>query len=232
MGLSPFGAVKQGLGKLFFWHLAQPASYFVVFACAVQAGELDGLQLWLGGFVAGREALYTLMVVACTWVKPTFLLVDVGASVREDTENDGFNGGYGFLAMYVVAPEKFVSLALLGARYYLSGGFLIMLGGGLLDLCGLAALGAGLAAGSLPLALAIGYSVTALGVLWMVGLALANGDKEGVIMMFGLGLTVFFVGSLLADEDGRDGRPCVLRAAGVPGAARARAVGVVNKTAV
>ena len=190
--------------------MAQPTSYFVVFTCAVQVGGLDGLQLWLGGFVAVREALYTLMVVACTWVKPTFLLVDVGASVREDTENDGFNGGYGFLAMYVVAPEKFVSLALLGARYYLSGGFLIMLGGGLLDLCGLAALGAGLAAGSLPLALAIGYSVTALGVLWMVGLALANGDKEGVIMMFGLGLTVFFVGSLLADEDDRMAGLCGL----------------------
>ena len=59
--------------------MSQPASYFVVFTCAVQAGELDGLQLWLGGFVAGREALYTILVLVCTVVKPAFLLVDVGA---------------------------------------------------------------------------------------------------------------------------------------------------------
>ena len=107
-GLSPFGAVAQGLGRFLFWHLAQPASYFFVYGCAVQAGELDGLQLWLGGFVAGREALYTLMVLACTCVNPAFLLVDVGATVRD---GGGF-GGYTFLFMYVVAPEKFVAFAL------------------------------------------------------------------------------------------------------------------------
>ena len=134
-----------------------------MFSCAVQVGELDGLQLWLGGFVAVREALYTLMVVACTWVNPTFLLVDVGASVRFGG-TDAFDGGYGFLAMYVVAPEKFVAFALFG-----DGGILATFGGALLDLCGLGALGAGLAAGSLPLALAIGYSVFALGAMFMIG---------------------------------------------------------------
>ena len=31
-----------------------------------------------------REALYLLYVLACAWVNPAFLLVDVGASVRDD----------------------------------------------------------------------------------------------------------------------------------------------------
>ena len=80
--------------------MSLPASYFVVFACAVQAGELDGLQLWLGGFVAGREALYTLMVLACTCVNPAFLLVDVGASVRDETAGgNAIESGYSFLFM-------------------------------------------------------------------------------------------------------------------------------------
>ena len=39
-----------------------------------------------------------------------FLLVDVGASVR-DTDGEAFEHGYGFLAMYVLAPEKFVAMA-------------------------------------------------------------------------------------------------------------------------
>ena len=38
----------------------------------------------------------------------------------------------------------------------------------MLDLCGLAALYEGLSTGSLPPALAVGYSVTALGMLFMV----------------------------------------------------------------
>ena len=65
---------------------------------------LEPVQRWLGGFVLLREALYLLAVGACAWVNPAFLLVDVAASVRDE----GGGGGYGFLAMYVVAPEKYV----------------------------------------------------------------------------------------------------------------------------
>lgn len=43
-----------------------------------------------------RETLYLLVVLACVWFKPAFLLVDVGASVRDPQI------GYSFLAVYVL----------------------------------------------------------------------------------------------------------------------------------
>ena len=113
-----------------------------------------------------REAVYLLSVLACTWVNPAFLLVDVGASVR-DTEAASVECGYSFLALYVLAPEKFVAMALfdhrgLGPDLWKDP----IYGLALLDLCGLGALGAGLGSGSLPPALAVGYSATALAAFW------------------------------------------------------------------
>ena len=77
--------------------------------------------------------------------------------------------------------------------------------GPLLDLCGLGALGAGLGAGGLPQALAVGYTVTALGALFMawifvVEMGIKGGDRHGrkdVLMggLFGTAciLVAFFV---------------------------------------
>ena len=139
-------------------------------------------------------------------MNPAFLLVDVGATVRDGTVR-GLNGGYSFLFMYVADPEKLVALALFDtgglASYALMG--VAMLGGSLLDLCGVAALGAGVGVGNLPPALAVGYSVTALGALFLVGFVLVVWPS-------------------------RRGRGCVARcAAGVPGAARALPAGGVIK---
>jgi len=109
---------------------------------------------------------------------PSFLLVDVAASVR-DTANAAA-GGYSFLAVYVLAPEKFVAVAAFD-----EGGLdndtligLIWLGGLLLDLCGVGALVAGLAGGVLPAALAVGYAATALGGLCVIGIVI-RGCIEG-----------------------------------------------------
>ena len=111
-----------------------------------------------------REALYLLSVLACTWANPAFLLVDVGASVRDTVGAVKGYGGYVFLAMYVLAPEKFVaSAAFEGGHIYL-----ITFGGVLLDLCGVGALVAMLAGGELITALAVGYAATALGGLWVL----------------------------------------------------------------
>ena len=135
-----------------------------------------------------REALYLLAVGACAWVNPAFLLVDVAASVRNEGSGD-IEGGYAFLAMYVVAPEKYVAWALVG-----SGGLnnedlntVVIILGPLLDLCGLGALGAGLGAGGLPPALAVGYTVTALGALWMawilvVEAGIKDGEKDNLML--------------------------------------------------
>ncbi len=104
-GLSRFDAVVEGAGKFLFWHVAQPVGYGLVYGCALSAGELDGVQIFFGGLVAVREALYLLMVCACTCVYPAFLLVDVRASVARKAES-AFFGGYGFLMMYCLAPGQ------------------------------------------------------------------------------------------------------------------------------
>ena len=93
-----------------------------------------------------------------------------------DTGSDSTERGYGFLALYVLAPEKFVAMAA-----FLHGGLdkqglrvRIVLGGPLLDLCGVGALVAGLAGGVLPAALAVGYAATALGGLCAIGLLISE----------------------------------------------------------
>eukprot|EP01046_Picozoa_sp_COSAG06_P017263 COSAG06_NODE_1167_length_10451_cov_16.691654_1_plen_675_part_00 len=183
------GALARGTTKLLLWHALQPALYAYVFSDAFPT--LEPVQRWLGGFVLLREALYLLAVGACAWVNPAFLLVDVAASVR-DKGARGLNGGYGFLAMYVVAPEKYVGLALLDPGGLNKGSLattVVAVLGPLVDLCGLGALGAGLGAGGLPPALAVGYTVTALGALFIawvfvVQMGIKRGDKE--LLMGGL----------------------------------------------
>ena len=149
--ISDCGALASGALKLLFWLARQPALCFWVFFDAFPA--LEPMQRALGCVVAGREALYLLSVLTCTWVKPAFLLVDVGASVR-DTGAAHWIGnplirGYSFLFMYVVAPEKFVAIALLGNGGLNKQDLYIPAVFALLDLCGLAALGAGVGAGNL-----------------------------------------------------------------------------------
>ena len=75
--ISDCGALASGALKLLFWLARQPALCFWVFFDAFPA--LEPMQRALGCVVAGREALYLLSVLTCTWVKPAFLLVDVGA---------------------------------------------------------------------------------------------------------------------------------------------------------
>ena len=89
---------------------------------------------------------------------------------RDDTD-DWTSGGYFFLAWYVLAPEKFVALAAFEKGGLGNGvlAVLTVLGGLLLDLCGVGALVAGLAGGVLPAALAVGYAATALGGLCTIG---------------------------------------------------------------
>jgi hypothetical protein len=140
-----------------------------------------------------------MLVLLCVYVNPAFLLVDVAATVKQTkgefdeavkASNAKFFSpkglemhGYGFLLMYVLAPEKFVAFALL-----LSGGLAAnkslgaltpacVFGLAALDLCGMGALGAGLGAKNLPVSLGVGYSITTLGALWTVGLVIANEER-------------------------------------------------------
>ena len=191
-GQSPLGAAAAAAARLLLWHWLQPALYFAVFGAYWP--ELNGWQRGFGGAVAAREALYFLTTAAALHYNPAFLLVDVAATVRDKEAGENYwghaapcvCGGYAFLAMYVLAPEKFVALALgLGrgswsADCCLGGSclgdlwVLLLVGGALLDLCGVAALVAGLhsLAGLAP-ALAVGYGVAALGTVWLIGFSMA-----------------------------------------------------------
>ena len=177
-GLSPRQAVRHGALTLLGWHLLQPALYFYVFFGAFSA--LDRAQQVLGSLVAVREGVYALSVLACVAVNPAFLLVNARATARnQDNVGSPLYAGYTWLAMYVLAPEKFVVMALtnrggLDMEDWIGGvwGFLI---GPLLDLCGMAALGAGLGAGHLPPPLAVGYSVTTAGALLLAALFIYEG---------------------------------------------------------
>jgi hypothetical protein len=191
-GQSSFSAAAAAATKLLLWHWLQPALYFTVFNC--YWAELDGWQQGFGAAVAVREALYVLTTLAGVAYNPAFLLVDVGATVRDkdaDNINIGYvigyvggvyvyprktRGGYVFLGLYVLAPEKFVAQAAFG-----KGGadkedlyYLLVVGGVLLDLCGVAALAVGLLSpAGLEPALAVGYGATVLGGLFMAGLLMA-----------------------------------------------------------
>ena len=174
-------ALGIGLFKMLFWHGLQPVLYFWVFAD--EFSSLQPLQQVLGCAVGVREALYLLSMLACVRLNPAFLLVDVFASVQDSQSKEvlgGILGGRSFLAMYVIAPEKFVAVALFG-----DGGLesvilslMAVFGGTVFDACGVMALGAGLGAGNLSPALLVGYSITTLGALWVVGILLVDGTKR------------------------------------------------------
>ena len=175
-GLSRTKATVEAIVKLLFWHVAQPVLYCVAF---VEWDPKDvatrDAQMNFGLAVGFREVTYLLLVLATAVVNPAYLLVDVGATMRSLGTGDyaDWESGPGFVAMYTVAPEKFVGMALFGDR----GGnmlklLVLFMLGPVLDLCGLAALGLGLGAGDLSGALAVGYTVTTLGVLCMMAIVL------------------------------------------------------------
>ena len=175
-GMSPREALATGIAKLQFWHVLPPVLYFYGFIDAYST--LEPLQRGFGCGVAVREAVYLLSILMCAWINPACLLVDIGASVRDGSEPR--YSGLTSLAIYVLAPERFAVIALmekggLDRDDLMTLAFLLVLP--LLDFCGLGALGAGLGAGNLQPALAVGYSVTTFGALLMLALMSCSGDK-------------------------------------------------------
>ena len=118
--------------------------------------------------VAVREGLYVLVTLVGLVRNPAFLPVNVLSSWTDD-EGNFDNKGNIFIAMYVLAPEKFVARA---AFDWSNHDFLLntfWFGGALLDLNGVAALVAGLLShGGLVPALAVGYGATTLGGLFVI----------------------------------------------------------------
>eukprot|EP01044_Picomonas_judraskeda_P017228 COSAG03_NODE_3202_length_2147_cov_0.996094_2_plen_158_part_00 len=146
-------------------------------------GEIDADQRFVGVGVAVREALYFAWTLVALRSNPAFLLVDVATTMRDKRRGASPRDAYFFLALYVLAPEKFVMLVGFGnhnmGRYdkffVIPWIILSTLGGVLGDLCGVLALVdvvvRWLEGGSMLAALAVGYGATTLGALtWAIWL--------------------------------------------------------------
>eukprot|EP01043_Picozoa_sp_COSAG02_P070216 COSAG02_NODE_12345_length_1559_cov_4.351370_1_plen_478_part_00 len=115
----PCSTMATQLVKAFLWlvlfHLSQPLGYFWLLWYYWEPGDghaagLDNLQKVFGVLVAIREFVYLSTALMCAVYKPAFLLIDVNATVRLRTEKG--KNGMAFLAMYVLAPEKFIATVL------------------------------------------------------------------------------------------------------------------------
>ena len=142
-------AVCVSLVRLFLWHLMQPAVYASVLF--YYEPQIDRVQFHLGVAVLAREASYVLLILYALCTRPAFLLVNL------DSDSDSKERLTDKI-MYVLSPEKFLSLAALGND---PGGILTFLLVPL-DCCALGALGVGLHNGDLPAPLAASYVATAL----------------------------------------------------------------------
>jgi hypothetical protein len=143
-------AVLVSITRLVIHHLMQPIVYGLVLSTYVE--QVSPLQEDLGFVVAVRELTYATIVVYGLLVRPAFLLCNLDA--EELAKDRTFEK-----LMYVLAPEKFVALAVMkdgpeGFGMYYG---LLMLP---IDCCAIAALACGLHMHTMPYALAIGYIAT------------------------------------------------------------------------
>ena len=180
LGWSNPAALVIGALRLVLWHWLQPAMYVV--ALFAYGSELGSAQLTLGQVVAFREATYPLLTLLALRLAPGFLLCTLSRQPGSG-EGDPERGGRRFASvlMYVASPEKYVGFcvwhthggdldcrrvegvlwtAFLWAMFALT--FVLLPAA---DLCGVAALLLGAVQGTLPLPLAVGWAVTAVGAL-------------------------------------------------------------------
>jgi hypothetical protein len=142
--------------RLVFWHWLQPAMY--VTSLYAYWDQIDDMQQKLGLVVAAREALYPLLTLVALWRRPIFLLANLSSPEWRVQS----------YLLYVFMPEKFAARCAFDDGYVVRGLLPCLFAG--CDLCGTAALIVGAAKGTLPAALAVGYSVATLG--WMAGAVL------------------------------------------------------------
>ena len=120
----PIAETKQALCRACFiaafrlaWHLAQPCIFLgLLLHYSTKQDMMDTNQKVLGWLVAVREAFYFVTTLFCLWLKPSFLLVNVRASIVNDQGLDEMKKGWRFLLMYLFAPEKFVATVLFQPR--------------------------------------------------------------------------------------------------------------------
>ena len=194
-------------GRLLFCHILQPVAYGVGFSLAYNDLSEHPLPFALAACVAVREALYLLATVGCVLVNPAFLLVDLDATAEDEFESFLSTGKTSIVA-YLATPVKLVALALLG-----KGGLnqklaakVVVLGTSGLDLCCLAALGAGLGASVLPLYLTVFFSATLAGAGATVFLLFTDDDliDSRLGAVFGAMAGLAFGGSFMVENGSLD----------------------------
>lgn len=172
-------ALSVGILRLVFWHWFQPIFY--CWALYSYSEQIDRLQIVFGLVVAAREILYFLQTLLALYFIPVFLLVNIGSTYicKESMMRFVIQ-----TTMYVLAPEKFVSVHLYESMkdviYKWENGidyfhariqpifWFLWLYNLIGDLAALIALIIGLARNDLPVPLAINYSLTALAACWSV----------------------------------------------------------------
>ena len=162
--------------RLLLLHVLQSAVYLA--AVYVYWGELGWWQHLFSTVVAMRELLYLIGAAGVAVLQPSFLLVDIVASWKEEF---GWPSGPPGVVLYVLAPEKMIYWALASLPHTKGkcwGSTLRALGlvGTLLtDLCAIGALAAALHSGLTPPALVVSYGMTVLASVAMVHLI----DRRG-----------------------------------------------------
>ena len=101
--LSKRAAMFVSIVRLVFWHWLQPLSYaFVLYA---YWDLLDEVQMFLALAVGLRECVYFLLTIACLWVTPAFLMVDLRSTYLYYS--------WWYVVQYVISPVKFVCSTLI-----------------------------------------------------------------------------------------------------------------------
>ena len=174
---SSFGAYFVGGLTLFCWHLMQPAMYFLVLWNYYP--KLEYLQQILGLLVGGREATYALVVLYKLYCVPSFLLVDMRATVRSQ--------GWLWFLMYILAPEKFVLSIRVDSDVYYNIFMFWIIG---LDIVGVAALVVACRTDHVFAPMIVGYAVTSVSLLWTLLMSIctcteclncSNDSLEGIL---------------------------------------------------
>ena len=174
---SPFGALVRAVVRLLY-HLSQPAAFFAAFYYYhYYLSELDSAQLAVAWLVCGRQLLSCLAVLCCLVINPGFLLVSIWATLRSSSRCRIF--GWPVAVVFLLAPEKFVLVCLLGTYFQCSGDWGLDLYAGvfllcsLVDLCYIVALCVAIA-GQAPVLLCVAYLVFVplcvggwMGCVWM-----------------------------------------------------------------
>ena len=160
-GVGRLGGAAAAAARLCLWHLLQPAVYL-----AALVTYWPGLSWWsrlLGGIVGVREAAYVVACLVGVGVRPAYLLVDAGATLRDRGNSQRLVQ----VLVYALSPEKFVLMCVgeaigkeeLAERIALLVLFVVPL----IDLCAVAALVVAIAPEEpFPPALLVGYALTAL----------------------------------------------------------------------